>query len=64
MSISKWIEQSANDCIHKNQIKIHNQRETYTDKKIDNKQTQTIHQNKKNTQNKLNNTPDTPEGNE
>jgi len=63
MSISKWIEQSANDCIHKSQIKIHKQKGTNTDKTINNKQTQTIEQ-KKNTQNTLNNTSNTPEGNE
>ena len=44
-------------------MKIHKQRETDTDKLIDNKQTHTIEQ-KKNTQNKLNNTSNTPEGNE
>ena len=49
MSMSKWIEQSANDCIHKNKIKIHKQRETNKNKIKNHKQTQTIEKNKKKT---------------
>ena len=35
MSTSKWIEQSANDCIHSNHHKIHKQTKTNTEKIID-----------------------------
>ena len=50
MSISKWIEQSANDCIHTEHHKIPTQKETNTDKIIDNKQRHRQNKNKKITQ--------------